>query len=192
MSRQTICVLWTQKNKTKKYRTISTLRALKKKITIVASGIHIKNQTRTWFFCQLHICDGGKKNLSQSEMCLVWFTNRQWNLIKLLDRFPSSTPVQPKKAVWLIFICARSGARCHLLPHHHPAAMHHHSVTLLGTGRKRQIIGKWRKGNFKWKDIFSVSLATSIYWSCKGTKFPAWAYHAAHLPTAWKVCACVR
>lgn len=36
------------------------------------------------------------------------------------------------------FICARSEARCHLLLHHHPAAMHRHSAILPGTVKKEE------------------------------------------------------
>lgn len=92
---------------------------------------------------------GEKKNSSRGELCLVGFWNRHRNLVKLLDICWSSTSVQPGESIWLIFICARSGARCHLLPHRHPAAMHHHSATLPGTGGKGQIVRKWEKRKLK-------------------------------------------
>lgn len=43
------------------------------------------------------------------------------------------------KSVRLIFICARSEARCHPLPHRHPATTHRHSVTLQGTNGRRKL-----------------------------------------------------
>lgn len=117
---------------------ISTLRALKKKITTMTSVTHVK--MNPIFFIWHNFSVGRKKNtLSKTNVsCLISklaLKNPTKFLICCLF-FPHRCNQRRRSCWWCIFIYARSEAHCHPLPHHRPAAVHRHSMILLDTNRR--------------------------------------------------------